>query len=275
MGRARRRFNLGLRRDCRSREAWAVPRVALGLALAMFAGLCTTIGSLLGVVGRPSRRFLALSLGFAAGVMLLVSFLELLPKGIAVIGLTRAYAAFLGGLLVMFALDVAIPHVYEGMEDAAGRRGASGLLKVGVLVALGVTLHNVPEGMATFVATLADIRLGMAVAVAIALNNVAEGIAVAVPVYAATGSRKKAFVWSFLSGFAEPLGAGLAAAFLLPFLRETTIAGMLAGVAGVMVFLSLEELLPAAREHGEEHLSILGAIAGMTMMAASLRILAG
>jgi ZIP family zinc transporter len=129
--------------------------------------------------------------------------------------------------------------------------------------------------MATFVSTLADPRLGVAVAVAIALHNVPEGLAVAAPVYAATGSKNTAFVWSFLSGVAEPVGAGLAAIFLLPFLREAVLAAVLSGVAGLMVFISLDELLPAAREYGEEHLAIIGAVSGMTVMAASLWLLAG
>jgi ZIP family zinc transporter len=218
---------------------------------------------------------MALSLGFAAGVMILVSFVELLPKGMGVLGFGWGYVAFLGGLVVMFLLDAAIPHSYQGVADAgAGERG-SRLLRLGLFVALGIGIHNFPEGMATFVSTLADPGLGAAIAVAIALHNIPEGLAVAAPVYAATGSRGKAFVWSFLSGVAEPVGAGLAAAFLLPFLRHTLLAAVLAGVAGLMVFISLDELLPAAREHGEEHLAIIGAVFGMTVMAVSLWLLAG
>lgn len=250
--------------------------VALALTLTALAGLSTTIGSvLLLVVRHPGPRFMALSLGFAAGVMILVSFVELLPKGIEVLGFGRGYVAFLTGLLVMFLLDATIPHSYEGVAEAGTSGLNSRLLRLGLFVALGIGIHNFPEGMATFVGTLADTRLGVAIAVAIAVHNIPEGLAVAAPVYAATGSKKKAMLWSFLSGVAEPIGAGLAALFLLPFLRDAVLAAVLAGVAGLMVFISLDELLPAAREHGEAHSAIIGAIAGMTVMAVSLWLLTG
>jgi ZIP family zinc transporter len=254
-----------------------MPTLALALILTAAAGLSTTIGSLLVFAIRsPGRRFMALSLGFAAGVMILVSFVELLPKAMEVLGFGWGYAAFLGGLAVMFLLDVAIPHSYQGVADAGVAGNHDGrLLRLGLFVALGIGIHNFPEGMATFVGTLADPRLGAAIAIAIALHNIPEGLAVAAPIYAATGSKKKAFVWSFLSGVAEPVGAGLAAAFLLPFLRDAVLAAVLAGVAGLMVFISLDELLPAAREYGEEHLAIIGTVSGMTVMAASLWLLTG
>ena len=252
--------------------------VTLALLLTAFAGLSTTVGSVLVfIVRRPGPRFMALSLGFAAGVMILVSFAELLPKGIEELGPGLGYLAFFVGLVAMFALDTAIPHSYQGVADDApgGDRADSRLLRLGLFVALGIGIHNFPEGMATFAATLADPRLGVSIAVAIAIHNIPEGLAVAAPIYAATGSRAKAFWWSFLSGLTEPLGAALAALFLLPFLHGPALAGVLAGVAGLMVFISLDELLPAAREHGEEHLAIIGTIAGMAVMAVSLALLGG
>ena len=252
--------------------------VALALLLTALAGLSTTVGSLLiFLVRRPGPRFMALSLGFAAGVMILVSFAELLPAGLEELGPGLGYLAFFLGLGAMFALDTAIPHSYEGVPDPApgGRQSNDRLLRLGLFVALGIGLHNFPEGMATFAGTLADPQLGVAIAVAIAIHNIPEGLAVAAPVYAATGNRKKAFVWSFLSGLAEPVGAGLAALVLLPFLHGPALAGVLAGVAGLMVFISLDELLPAAREHGQEHLAIIGVIAGMAVMALSLWLLMG
>lgn len=249
--------------------------VALGLILTTVAGLATTVGSAVALaVPRPGPRFMALTLGFAAGVMILVSFVELLPKGMETLGFGWGYGAFLLGLMVMFAVDTATPHSYEGVHDAPAAYRSGHLLRVGLLTALGIGIHNFPEGMATFVATLADRELGVAIAAAIAVHNIPEGIAVAAPVYAATGSRKKAFLWSFLSGVAEPIGGVVAAAVLLPILNERVLGAVLAGVAGLMVFISLDELLPAAREHGEEHMTIVGAIAGMTVMAASLWALA-
>jgi len=252
--------------------------LALAIALTAFAGLSTTVGSLLILVVRePGAGFMALALGFAAGVMILVSFAELLPAGIEVLGSGWGYAAFFAGLALMFAIDTAIPHSYEGVAD--GRAGAptsqERLLRLGLFIALGIGIHNFPEGMATFVSTLANPRLGVAIAVAIAIHNIPEGLAVAAPVYAATGSKRKAFLWSFISGLAEPVGALLAAVFFLPFLRGGVLAAVLAGVAGLMVFISLDELLPAAREHGGEHLAIIGASAGMAVMALSLWLLKG
>jgi ZIP family zinc transporter len=250
--------------------------VTLALLLTTLAGLSTTVGSLLVfVVREPGPRFMALSLGFAAGVMILVSFAELLPAGIEALGPGLGYAAFFAGLVAMFALDVAVPHSYGGVADCDGRSPSSDsrLLRLGLFVALGIGIHNLPEGMATFAGTMADKQLGMAIAVAVAIHNIPEGLAVAAPVYAATRSMKKAFLWSFLSGLAEPVGAALAVVVLLPFLEGPALAGMLAGVAGLMVFISLDELMPAAREHGEGHLAIIGAIAGMAVMALSLGLL--
>jgi ZIP family zinc transporter len=147
------------------------------------------------------------------------------------------------------------------------------LLKTGLFVALGIGIHNFPEGMAAFAGALEDPSLGIAIAVAIAIHNIPEGLAVSAPVYAATGSRAKAFWWSFLSGVAEPVGAGLAALVLMPFLNETVLGFVLAAVAGIMVFISLDELVPIARSFGEEHLSIVGVVVGMVVMALSLWML--
>jgi ZIP family zinc transporter len=253
-----------------------VSNLALAFVLTAIAGLSTTVGSLLIFVVRdPGRRFMALSLGFAAGVMIIVSFLELLPAGIDVLGFGWAYLAFLAGLAGMFALDAVVPHSFAGMRDPIGDRGGEHLLRVGLFVALGIGIHNFPEGMATFAGTLADTHLGIAIAVAITIHNIPEGLAVAAPIYTATGSRAKALAWSFLSGVAEPVGAGVAALFLLPFLTDSVLAGVLAVVAGLMVFIALDELLPAAREYGEAHLSIIGVAVGMTVMAFSLALLRG
>ena len=146
------------------------------------------------------------------------------------------------------------------------------LLRSGILFALAVGIHNFPEGMAVFVSSLADPATGISIAVAIAIHNIPEGITVSVPVYHATGSRKKAFLWSLISGVAEPLGALTAWLFLAPFLTETLLMVIFAAVAGIMVFISFDELLPLAEEYGEHHLSISGVICGMFIMALSLAI---
>jgi ZIP family zinc transporter len=248
--------------------------VGFALALTAVAGLATTIGSLLGIfVKQPGPRFMSLTLGFAAGVMVLVSFVELLAGGIEAVGFGPAHVAFFAGMMGMFLIDFLIPHEYLAEHHRTERGEQGALLKTGVLVALGLGIHNFPEGMATFAGTLQDVSLGVAIAGAIALHNIPEGLAVSAPVYAATGSRGKAFLLSFLSGVAEPVGAAVAALFLLPFLNDVVLGLMLAAVAGIMVFISLDELVPAARSFGEEHLSIVGVGLGMVVMAASLWML--
>jgi ZIP family zinc transporter len=275
--------------------------VAFALSLSALAGLSTTLGSLLVIfVRKPGPRFMALMLGFSGGVMILVSFVELLQHGIEAVGFAPAHLAFFGGMVTMFLVDALIPHEYMGEHHRTEEKACDGqlreaglfasaypgrhrwrrqrvhngqLLKTGLFVALGIGIHNFPEGMASFTGALENPALGIAIAVAIALHNIPEGLAVSAPVYAATGSRGKAFWWSFLSGVAEPIGAGLTALVLLPFLNETVLGFLLAAVAGIMVFISLDELVPVACSFGEEHLSIVGVIAGMMVMALSLWVL--
>ena len=249
--------------------------VAFALLLSALAGLSTTLGSLVGIfVRQPGPRFMTLTLGFSGGVMVLVSFVELLQGGIEAIGFAPAHLAFFSGMFAMFLIDALIPHDYIAEQhhtEEGSRQGQ--LLKTGLFVALGIGIHNLPEGMAAFAGALEDPSVGIAIAVAIAIHNIPEGLAVSAPVYAATGSRAKAFWWSFLSGVAEPVGAGLAALVLMPLLNETVLGFVLAAVAGIMVFISLDELVPVARSFGEEHLSIVGVVVGMMVMALSLWIL--
>lgn len=143
-------------------------------------------------------------------------------------------------------------------------------MRMGVMTALAIGIHNFPEGIATFTAAMKNPALGVAIAVAIAIHNIPEGIAVSIPIYYATGDRKKAFYLSLLSGLAEPVGALLAYLVLMPFMSPVVMGCVFASVAGIMVFISLDELLPAAREYGEHHVSIYGLVAGMAIMAVSL-----
>jgi len=242
------------------------------LLLATAAGLTTTIGSLIGIsVRNPGPRFMGFTLGFSAGVMILVSFVELLNAGIDSAGFLNAHIAFFAGMILFFMVDFLVPHEYIGQKDHEEK--SSNLMRTGMLVALGIGIHNLPEGMATFVGAIEDIKVGIAIAVAIAIHNIPEGLAVAAPIYAATGSRRKAFFWSFLSGVSEPVGAGLAALILLPFLNPQILGIVLAGVAGIMVAISIDELVPAAKSYGHEHIPILGFIFGMMVMALSLYML--
>ncbi|MDD5382639.1 MAG: zinc transporter ZupT [Candidatus Margulisbacteria bacterium] len=244
------------------------PYYAILLSLA--AGFSTAIGGLVAfMIKKPSPRFLAVSLGFSAGVMIFVSFVELLQTGIIAIGFAAACLAFFSGMLIMFVIDFMVPHEYIA-ERIEGNGSNKKLAKTGLLIALGIAIHNLPEGLAVFAATVHSLPLGIALAVAIAVHNIPEGISVAIPIYAATHDRFKAFSWSFWSGMVEPLGAIIAVLFLMPFLNQTITGAMLAVVAGIMVFISIDELLPVAHSYGEEHQSILGFVSGMIVMALSL-----
>ncbi len=260
--------------------------VLFAFGLTLFAGLATGIGSAIAFFAKKTNTgFLSMALGFSAGVMIYVSFVEILVKArdelTAVAGHVAAYwyttAAFFGGILFIAIIDKLIPsienphemHLVEEMDDEKARKNAK-LMRMGLFTALAIAIHNFPEGLATFTAALTNPALGVAIAVAIAIHNIPEGIAVSIPVYYATGSKRKAFWLSFTSGLAEPVGAIIGYLILMPFLSPMVFGILFAGVAGIMVFISLDELLPAAEEYGEHHLSIYGLIAGMAIMALSL-----
>lgn len=256
---------------------------AFGLTL--FAGLSTGIGSALAFFTKStSTRFLAISLGFSAGVMVYVSFVEILVKAreslIPAFGESGsawyAVLAFFVGILVIGLIDRMIPshenpHEIKRVEDMANGKGNNPrLVRMGMFTALAIAIHNFPEGIATFMAGLSDTSVAIPIAVAIAIHNIPEGIAVSVPISYGTGSKKKGFFLSFLSGLAEPVGALLAWFILMPFLSDTLFGFIFAGVAGIMVFISIDELLPTAQEYGMHHLSIYGFVVGMAVMALSL-----
>jgi ZIP family zinc transporter len=259
------------------------------------AGLSTGIGSLLACFARQtSRRFLAVSLGFSAGVMIYVSMVEIFFKGRQVLvgalgtrqGSWVAVLTFFGGITLVAIIDRLVPqpenpHEMHGVEELGvvcicptpaepASVAAPRMMRMGLLVAMAIGIHNFPEGLATFVVALKEPTLGLTIAFAIALHNIPEGIAVSIPIYYATGSRKKALVYSFLSGLAEPLGAAIGIALLLPFMNDLVYGMLFACVAGIMVFISLDQLLPAAEKYGEHHLSIYGLVGGMALMAVSL-----
>ncbi|WP_067839377.1 zinc transporter ZupT [Amphibacillus sediminis] len=261
--------------------------VLLAFGLTLFAGLATGIGSVLAFfTSTTNTKFLSFSLGFSAGVMIYVSMVEIFVKAQdsltselgEVRGAWMTVIGFFGGMLLIALIDRFIPKQgnphevkkVEDMDKSPTVAHDSSLLKMGTFTALAIAIHNFPEGIATFTATLQDPALGFAIAVAIAIHNIPEGIAISVPIYYATGSKKKAFKLSFLSGLAEPAGAILAYFLFMPFLTETLFGIIFAGVAGIMIFISLDELLPAAKRYDETHTSIYGLIAGMAVMALSL-----
>ncbi|QAZ66508.1 zinc transporter ZupT [Solidesulfovibrio carbinolicus] len=264
---------------------------AFGLTL--FAGLATGLGSALAFVARQTNtKFLSVVLGFSAGVMVYVSFVEIFAEARHSLtealgeagGSWAAAAAFFGGiafiaLIDKFVPDYENPHEMHSIEEMDAGEATlpkneahdfAKLRRTGIFAALAIAIHNFPEGLATFTAALADPKLGLAIAVAIAIHNIPEGIAVSIPLYYATGNRKKAFLYSFLSGLSEPVGALVGYLLLMPFFTPATFGILMAAVAGIMVFISLDQLLPAAEEYGEHHHSIFGLVAGMAVMALSL-----
>jgi len=274
------------------------PEVLVAFGLTLFAGLSTGIGSAIAFFARRSDyRFLGTAMGFSAGVMLYVSFREILPKAEA--AAARSYpddaawitlGSFFGGIAFIAAIDLLIPKAenpheprapldlsqLKGAEPnaSAGTPGSNPhLMRTGMFTALAIGIHNFPEGLVTFLAALEDVHLGVTLAIAVALHNIPEGISVSVPIYYATGSRRRAFAYSMLSGLAEPVGALVGYALLLTFFTEDVTGVLFGAVAGVMVYISLDELLPAAHRYGTSHNALLGVLGGMLVMALSLALL--
>lgn len=258
---------------------------ALGLTL--FAGLATGVGSLIAFFAqRTNKSLLAFSLGLSAGVMIYVSFVEIFAHAkeslIEVFGERQGVLfctlALFGGIALIALIDLLIPsqenpHEARCVEQMDTEQSGKKLKRMGLLTALAIGVHNFPEGIATFATAFEDPSLGLAIAIAVAIHNIPEGIAVSIPIYYATGSRSKAFWYSMLSGLAEPLGGILAYLILMPYMSATLMSVVLAGVAGIMIYISVDELLPAAREYGRAHVSIIGFVVGMAIMAASLIML--
>lgn len=250
------------------------------LSLTVIAGLATGIGSILAVFAKQTNtKFLAGSLGFSAGVMIYVSMIEIFSKSktylIAstneITGYYLAVASFFAGILFIGLIDYFVPSA-EGdignLNEAEGHKKS--LQRMGFVTALAIGIHNFPEGLATFTSALQDPHLGIAIAVAIAIHNIPEGIATAVPIYYATGSRKRAFAVSFFSGITEPLGAIIGYMLLRPFFSDAVFGVLFGVIAGIMVFISIEELLPMAREYEKSKVTIIGFVLGMAIIALSL-----
>jgi ZIP family zinc transporter len=265
--------------------------VAFGLTIA--AGLSTGVGSAIAFFAkRTNLRLLSVATGFSAGVMLWVSFVEILPKAQQALVAARgdragawvAVGAFFLGTLLILAIDRLVPgdenphEVRTALEiatlgDERSLPAAARLRRTGTALAVAIAIHNFPEGLATFLSALEDPAVGIAIAIAVALHNIPEGVSVAVPIFYATGNRKAAFGWSLLSGLAEPLGAVVGYLALRPFLTPTVMGVLFGAVAGIMVFISLDELLPTSRAFGVGHDSLYGLLLGMGAMALSLLLL--
>lgn len=262
--------------------------IIFAFALTLFAGLATGIGSLIALFAKHTNKgFLSFSLGLSAGVMIYVSFVEILFQakieaemvlggrmGEMVVAL-----AFFGGMLFAGLIDKVIPqaqnpHETRLVEDLDNEHiKKSQMSRMGIITAVTIAIHNFPEGIATFMTAVESPEVGVAIAAAVAIHNIPEGIAVSVPIYYATKSHKKAFWYSLLSGLSEPVGAIVAYLILAPFMTPLMLSCILAGTAGIMIFISVDELLPAAQRYGKHHISIYGMVAGMAIMAVSLILL--
>lgn len=260
--------------------------ILIALLLTLIAGMSTGIGGFISFFTKSSdKRVLAGVLGLSAGVMVYISFVELLPQAIRSLSIGGdetwsqiiVLLAFFGGMGLIGLIDWLIPEDENPHElhslDELQKPDNHHIGRTGVLLALAITIHNFPEGIATFVTALNGVEMAIPIVVAIAIHNIPEGIAVSVPIYQATGSRKKALRMTFLSGLAEPVGAAAAALFLMPFWSPLIDGICVAAVAGIMVYISFDELLPNAESHGYHHITIIGIIAGMAIMALSLLLL--
>jgi len=264
--------------------------ILFAFGLTLFAGLSTGIGSALAFFAKGfNPKFLSGALGFSAGVMIYVSLVEIFFKAKDSLveefdrrtGYILTVVAFFTGIAIIAVIDKLVPsfenpHEPKDPQEMKGKLPIDRrkLLRMGLFSALAIGIHNFPEGLATFIGALQDTAIGISIAIAIAIHNIPEGIAVSVPVYYATGNRKKAFTLSFLSGLAEPVGA-LLGYFILSFMMTDAVFGLIfASVAGIMVYISLDELLPTAEKYGEHHVAIAGLIGGMLVMAVSLLLFA-
>lgn len=258
----------------------------IALSLTMVAGLATGIGSLIAFLAKKTNtRFLSVSMGLSAGVMIYVSFMELMPESVREFsqiyseGMAQTFmlASFFLGIILIALIDRLVPeeenpHEIHTMEPH-DVKGKSRLKRTGVLMALAIGIHNFPEGLATFTTSLTSMDIALPIVFAIAIHNIPEGIAVSVPIYHATGSRKKAFWYSFFSGLSEPVGALFGFLFLLPFWSPQINAFLLSFVSGIMVYISFDELLPGTEKYGHHHLGIFGVVLGMLVMGLSLILL--
>lgn len=256
--------------------------VIFAISLTLLAGLATGLGSVMALfTKRTNTKFLAASLGFSAGVMIYVSMVEIFNKSKEFLisatdesmGCYLTAAAFFFGMLFIGLVDYFVPSTEGDIGNLRESDRNTALKRMGVMTALAIGIHNFPEGMVTFTSALKDPHLGVAIAVAIAIHNVPEGIATSAPIYFSTGSRARAFLISFASGIAEPVGAAIGFLILRPFLNDAVFGVLFGAIAGIMVFISIEELLPMAREYEKSKITIIGFTVGMAVMALSLLLL--
>lgn len=246
--------------------------ILIPFLLTFLAGISTVAGSLIFLSHIfCKRKFIGFFLGLSAGVMIYLSFVELLPYSIKDLGFFGGNVLFFIGIFFMALIDFLLPHHY--LEERICRKQNiidRRLLTTGLVVTLGLIIHNFPEGMAVFLSSFTNIRLGILLAIAIAIHNIPEGIAVAAPIYYSTQSKNKAIKYAFISGMAEPFGAVVTYFILKPYLSQNFLSYVFALVAGIMVYISFDELLPACFRDKYGHRAIVGVITGMIIVAISL-----
>lgn len=247
--------------------------IYIPLLLAFLAGISTVLGSLIFVfIKELNKRFLSFFLGLSAGAMIYLSFVELIPAALKTIGFLPTNAMFFFGIIFIGLIDFIVPHHYSKISPKKVLSDYQ-LRASGMVVILGIAIHNFPEGMAVFMSSYSNLRFGILIAVATALHNIPEGIAVSIPIYYATKNIRKSIGYSFIAGIAEPIGAVLTFLIFSPFINPTFLSYLFAFIAGIMVYISLDELLPSCFEHNQGHTAIVGIVAGMFTVALSLAFL--
>lgn len=248
------------------------------LLVTTLAGLATALGGLLAVMRLPGRRFMGVSMGFAAGVMVGIGLMDMLPESLEhyrmyappAAASLRVISLFLLGMAIACLVGGALPEKSPSNERSAEQ---SRVLRTALVTAIALLLHNLPEGVLTLFSSMHDPALGLRMALAVGLHNLPEGIAVAAPLYFATHNRKKAFGAAFLSGLAEPLGAAIAYLLAARFLTAGFVNGLLALVAGIMCWVSVFELLPAGFEFDKRGYTTIGFGAGVATMLLGIGVL--
>ena len=255
----------------------------IALIITLFAGLATAIGSVFAfVLKKDNMKALSVGLGFSAGVMIFLSFNDILPAASNMLQSHypnkhewMVYMGFIIGILIAILIDYFIPdHIQE--EELMHPDVVSvdkRMQRAGLLTAVAICIHNFPEGMATFLTASHNITLGISVGLAIAIHNIPEGIAVALPIYHSTGKKRYATLYAALSGISEPIGAIIGMILLNFFMPQVMIGYAMAAVAGIMIYISFDTLLPLAKEYGNWHLSMVGIISGILFIWLSLLLL--
>jgi len=267
-----------------------ISNIGIAFSLATLAGLTTAVGGLIAFLGnKDNLKVLSYGLGFSAGVMIFISLTDIIPESSRMLIINfpdsfswLVYIGFILGILVSFLIDFFLPDHVDTEDylnpdvhvcDENCKRHK--LKRAGIFTAIAICIHNFPEGMATFLTATQNVTLGVSVAFAIAIHNIPEGIAVALPIYHVTGKKRYAMLYAAMSGITEPIGALVGMFIFNLFLPQVLVGFLMASVAGIMVYISFDTLLPLAKEYGDWHLSVWGIISGILFIWLSLILMGG